>query len=277
MLNLSWFVTLTAGVDGSVSAVAVFAISGSEEETNSDLRISDCKVILYPAWCQWILCLLLSDRQQWWVFKNSSIQISIHPKFYPLFPQHLPSRVCDQLPPPGAGIGPHPCPDVLITIQQWPLATRSPASPGRDRGRLLTRHQLLQLGCREAAGQYQIRWKRRKEQYTMMVSQKVRLLIMILCENHYDMMTISIIFRRGERIWLQVSLATRWRLWLLSATRAQERPQSWLHTRRAQRGHVDSYKRLLINRDISKVEPVSISTFGQLTHPMKMLLKVRSV
>ena len=36
----------------------------------------------------------------------------------------------------------------------------------------------------------------------MMVSQKVRLLIMILCENHYDMMTISIIFRRGERIWL---------------------------------------------------------------------------
>ena len=50
-------------------------------------------------------------------------------------------------------------------------------SPGTDRGWFL-----VQLQAR----------RRRKEQYTLTVSQNVRLLIMVLGENHHDMMTIQL-------------------------------------------------------------------------------------
>ena len=64
---------------------------------------------------------------------------------------------------------------------------------------------------------------------------------MVLGENHYDMMSTTI-FRR-ERIeaasFLGYSLkAEGWGLGLSSSTRAQERPQPWLHTRRVQRGQL---------------------------------------
>ena len=58
------------------------------------------------------------------------------------------------------------------------------------------------------------RW--RKEQYTVTVSRNARLLIMVLGENHHDMMTTTI-FRR-ERIRQQVSLATHSWLGLLHST-----------------------------------------------------------
>ena len=152
-----------------------------------------------------------------WVFKKI-----FHPNIhsYEILP-FLFFLSISQLPPRGAGGGPQPGPD------HRPLATgdKKP-SPGTDRGRFL-----VQLQAR----------RRRKEQYTLTVSQNVRLLIMVLGENHYDMMSTTI-FRR-ERIeaasFLGYSLkAEGWGLGLSSSTRAQERPQPWLHTRRVQRGQL---------------------------------------
>ena len=73
------------------------------------------------------------------------------------------------------------------------------------------------------------------------MSQNVRLLIMVWGENHNDMMSTTI-FRR-ERIEAASSLgyslkAEGWGLGLSSSTRAQERPQPWLHTCRVQRGQL---------------------------------------
>ena len=48
------------------------------------------------------------------------------------------------------------------------------------------------------AQRQQIGGRRRKEQYTVTVSQNVRLLILVLDENHHDMMTTTI-FRRERR------------------------------------------------------------------------------
>ena len=86
----------------------------------------------------------------------------------------------DQLPPCGAGGGPQPGPD------HRPLANgdKKP-SPGSGRGWFLAQRQ-------------QIGGRRRKEQYTVTVSQNVRLLILVLDENHHDMMTTTI-FRRERR------------------------------------------------------------------------------
>ena len=58
----------------------------------------------------------------------------------------------------------------------------------------------------------------------------------------------------------QVSLATRWGLGFSSSTRAQERPQPCLHTRRVQSGLL---RDAVVKQDILiKVEPVFMSTFG---------------
>ena len=80
-----------------------------------------------------------------------------------------------------SGGGPRPGPDhrlAAATSDQKP-------SPCAGRSRFLA--QLQQIGGR-----------RRKEQYSVTVSQNVRLLIMILGENHHDMMTTTI-FRREQR------------------------------------------------------------------------------
>ena len=100
----------------------------------------------------------------------------------------------------------------------------------------------------------------------MTVSQDVRLLIMVLGENHYDMMSTTI-FRR-ERIeaasFLGYSLkAEGWGLGLSSSTRAQERPQPWQLGCILAECSVDSCVRLLVKQDILiKVESVFMSTFG---------------
>ena len=56
---------------------------------------------------------------------------------------------------------------------------------------------------------------------------------MILGENYHDMMTFfQTSTNEGSK------LATRWVRGLSSSTRAQERQQPWLHTRRVQRGQL---------------------------------------
>ena len=175
------FVTMTAGVRSSSGRVRHCYRSICNQwswRRNSNIQIRsqeqyvDWKIIPCPAWYQWCLCLLSSDCHRWWVFIKSSIQISIPPGFYPFFPQHH---------------------LVLITVQQRPLLTteaqpwfRSRTAPCSALASMLGRTGADVVKSNKIGGRWQ------KEQYTVTVSRNARLLIMVLGENHHDMMTIQL-------------------------------------------------------------------------------------